>query len=207
MYIPKINVETDLATLWAFMQQYSFALLCSQVDGRPFATHIPFLLDAERGSQGYLTGHLAKANPHWQKCEQEALVVFSGPHAYISPTWYDAANTVPTWNYLAVHVYGQFKLVDNRDHLRWIVEESVRVYEEMMPQPWQIDMSPERLDNMLNAIVGFEIEITEIQGKKKLNQNHSVERRENVIRALSNIETDDAQAIAREMIQTLPPSS
>lgn len=203
MYIPKINQETDTESLWAFMQQHSFALLCSQVADRPFATHIPFLFDQSRGANGYLIGHLAKANPHWRDTEAEVLVVFSGPHAYISPTWYEAENTVPTWNYLAAHVYGQFKVVNDQDYLRWIVEDTVRIYEATMPMPWQIDMSAERLDTMLQAIVGFEIEISEIQGKKKLNQNHSVERRGKVIQALSQIDSENSQAIATEMKHTL----
>lgn len=196
--------ETDRAELWAFMRQHSFAIVCSQVNQRPFATHIPLLLDPDRGDNGYLIGHLAKANPHWRHMDGEVLTIFSGPHAYISPTWYEAKHTVPTWNYLAVHVYGRFLPVDDRARLRWIVEETVRVYETAMPTPWRIDMPPEQLDKMLNGIMGFEIAITEIQGKKKLNQNHSLERRERVIRALNQQEDDNSQAVAAAMTKSLP---
>src|ERR1700759_3803266 len=106
MYVPSHFAETDLATLHDFIERYSFGLLVSQVDGQPFGTHLPFLLDRS-APHGTLIGHMARANPHWQSLrEQPALVVFAGPHAYISPTWYEAANVVPTWNYTAVHVSG-----------------------------------------------------------------------------------------------------
>lgn len=204
MYTPKHFAMTDEAEIWAFMQQNSFGILFSQVNEQPQATHIPFLFDQARDNHGSLIGHMAKANPHWRYTETDVLVVFSGPHTYISPTWYEAENTVPTWNYLAVHVYGQFRVIDDKDRSREILHETVHVYEAMMPKPWQVDMSPKNFDKLMNGIVAFEIEITRIQGKKKLNQNHSTDRREKVISALGQIDRDDAQAIAREMSASVP---
>ena len=103
MYVPSHFAESDPATLHDFIERYSFGLLVSQVDAVPFATHLPFLLDRTAGPHGMLIGHMARANPHWESLrDQTALAVFSGPHAYISPTWYAAANVVPTWNYTAV---------------------------------------------------------------------------------------------------------
>src|SRR4051794_27392492 len=100
MYVPSAFAESDLNKLHDFIERNSFGLLVSLVKGVPFATHLPFLLERNSGPDGSLVGHMARANPHWQELEaQTVLVVFSGPHAYISPTWYEAENVVPTWNY------------------------------------------------------------------------------------------------------------
>ena len=109
MYIPKSFQVTDPEVLAAFIRAHSFATLVSAVDGTPFATHLPLLLD-----QGTLLGHVARANPHWQAFDgqREALAIFHGPHAYISPTWYATGPAVPTWNYAAVHVYGAPRLIE-----------------------------------------------------------------------------------------------
>ena len=110
MYIPAAFVESDPTALHGFIEQHSFGLLVSQLDGQPFASHLPFLLDRAAGTQGTLIGHMARANPQWRQSDgQTALVIFSGPHAYISPTWYEADQVVPTWNYAAVHAYGKMR--------------------------------------------------------------------------------------------------
>src|SRR5262245_32627214 len=107
MYIPNSFREDDQAELHDLMRQNNFAILVTQHGGAPFATHAPFLLDAERGPHGTLLAHIARANPQWRDFDgqQEALVIFQGPHAYISPSWYEVAPSVPTWNYAAVHAY------------------------------------------------------------------------------------------------------
>ncbi len=208
MYVPPHFAETDPATLHAFIERHSFGLLVSQVDGVPFATHLPFLLDRNAGPHGTLIGHVARANPHWQALrEQTSLVVFSGPHAYISPTWYETANVVPTWNYTAVHAYGRAELVEDQNQLLEIVQRSVAVYESTMPRPWTLDTNGPFAERLLAQIVGFRIPIDRIEGKWKLNQNHPVERREKVIRALEERGGEDAQAIAALMRQTLPAES
>jgi transcriptional regulator len=130
--------------------------------------------------------------------------VFAGPHAYISPTWYEAANTVPTWNYTAVHAYGRAAVIEDREALLEIVQRSVTVYEAAMPRPWPLDTSGPFVDRLLSQIVGFRIPIEKIEGKWKLNQNHPVERREKVIRALEGRGGEDALAIAEMMQATLP---
>jgi predicted FMN-binding regulatory protein PaiB len=108
MYIPQFNHVTDPAILHALMQHFSFATLVTQHEGRPFATHLPFLVEPEHGEQGRLLAHLAKANPQWTDFGpgREALVIFQGPHTYISPSWYETQPSVPTWNYAVVHAYG-----------------------------------------------------------------------------------------------------
>src|SRR5262249_43344267 len=109
MYIPTSFVETDATKLFDFIQQHSFGLLVSASEGEPFATHLPFLVDRSSGTHGCVLSHMAKANPQWrQAAGKTVLVVFTGPHSYVSPTWYEADDVVPTWNYSAVHVYGTF---------------------------------------------------------------------------------------------------
>ena len=131
-------------------------------------------------------------------------VIFRGPHAYISPTWYQDPGTVPTWNYVTVHAYGTFRPVEDRDALHSILKRMVAVYEGSMPRPWSYDPDSPVFDKMLREIVGFEIEITRLEGKHKLNQNHPVERRERVVRALQSRSDDDSKAIAKLMAEMLP---
>lgn len=204
MYVPAHFAELDETKLHDFIEQQSFGLLISLVDGLPFATHLPFLLDRSNGPHGTLFGHMARANPHWrQMANQTALAIFSGPHAYISPTWYEAANVVPTWNYAAVHVYGRVSILDDRESLREIVQKSVAVYEASMPQPWILDTSSVYIERLLGQIIGFRIEIARLEGKWKMNQNHPVERREKVIRALRERGSEDSTAVAAMIQNTL----
>ena len=205
MYVPPHFAETDRTKLHDFIEQNGFGLLVSQVDGLPFATHLPFLLDRAAGPHGTLVGHMARANPQWRESAgQVALAVFSGPHAYVSPTWYEAEQVVPTWNYVAVHASGRLQLVEDRDALRTIVQDSVRFYEQAMPQPWAFNGSGTFADRMLGQIVGFRIEVERIEGKWKLNQNHPAERRRKVVRALRQRGDENAQAVAALMQAMLP---
>ncbi len=205
MYVPAAFSERDFARLHDFIELYSFGLLVSQVDALPFATHLPFLLDRKAGPYGALIGHVARANPQWREAGgQTALAIFSGPHAYISPTWYEAEQVVPTWNYTAVHAYGRIQVVEDQNALRGIVQKTVRVYESVMPRPWSFDGSGTFAKRMLAQIVGFRIEIDKIEGKWKLNQNQPVERREKVVRALQESRNDEnAVAVAALMRQML----
>jgi transcriptional regulator len=205
MYVPAAFAETDLTRLHDFIEQNSFGLLVSQVDGLPFASHLPLLLNRTAGPHGTLVGHVARANPQWRELAgQIALAVFSGPHAYISPSWYEAEQVVPTWNYTAVHAYGRVEVVEARGAVLEIVQRSVRVYERAMPRPWAFDPSSTFAERMLGQIVGFRIEVERIEGKWKLNQNHPAERRKKVIRVLLKREDEDAQAIAALMQAMLP---
>jgi transcriptional regulator len=200
MYIPAAFAETDQYKLHRFIEQNSFALLVSQVDGLPFASHLPFLLERTSGPHGTLVGHMARANPQWREADgQTALAIFSGPHAYISPTWYEAEQVVPTWNYTAVHAYGRVQIIEDEDALLEIVQKMVRVYEQDMPQPWSIDSSSTFAERMLGQIIGCRIEIEKIEGKWKLNQNHPVERRRKVIEVLRGHGDENSQAIAAMM--------
>jgi len=202
MYIPPAFAVTDPEKLHAFIEAHSFGLLVSTHGAEPFATHLPFLLDRAAGPNGTLVGHLARANPHWRALDgREALAVFSGPHAYISPTWYEAAEVVPTWNYVAVHAYGTARLVEDPDDLARILTEMVGAYERSLPRPWSIEPGSDYFQKMARAVVGFRVEVRRLEGKWKLNQNHPPERRERVIRVLQEAAGHDAQEVARLMAE------
>lgn len=206
MYIPAVFAETDLSRLHDFIEQNSFGVLISQVDELPFATHLPLLLDRASGPHGALIGHMARANPQWrQAAAQTVLAIFSGPHVYISPTWYEAEQVVPTWNYTAVHAYGRIRIVEDRDALLEIVQRTVSLYERAMPRPWSFDPTTTFGERQLVQIVGFRIEVERIEGKFKLNQNHPVERRKKVVQVLRERSDENAQAIAALMQSMLPP--
>ena len=204
MYVPPHFAETDPAKLFDFIEANSFGLLVSRADGRPFASHLPLLLDRHAGPHGRLVGHVARAHPQWRGAAgPEVLAVFSGPHAYISPTWYEAERAVPTWNYVAVHVYGTLHLVEEHDALLDIVRDMVRFYEQAMPRPWDFDPASDYANKMLQGIVGFRVEVTRVEGKWKLGQNHPAERREKAARALGQYEDDNARAVAELMRRTI----
>ncbi len=179
MYIPKHFEITDTEEILAFLKANAFGQITSMVEGKLFASHIPFLA-SEDGS--VLMGHLAKANPQWNSIQnQEVLVTFQGPHDYISPSWYSSPG-VPTWNYQTVHVYGLCKIIRDSDRLKEIVDALTKFYESQFSAQWTIEYS----SSMLQGIVGIEIQVTDIQCKYKLNQNRSDKDRLEVIKQLES---------------------
>lgn len=202
MYIPSAHAVTDLHALHGFIRQHSFATLVTDGEDGLIASHLPILLDSACGPQGTLFGHMARANPQWRQPKGESLAIFTGPHTYISPAWYESDGTVPTWNYVAVHAYGPFQVVDDRDQLLEILRTSVRFFESPRERPWAFDESAPHVDRMLRAIVGFRLEISRLEGKWKLSQNHPEERRQRVIQALETQADPDSQTIASLMRQT-----
>jgi transcriptional regulator len=204
MYVPAAFAETEPAKLHEFIRRHGFAVLTSHGEGGLFASHLPLILDTVAGPQGSLVGHMARANPQWRDVRGEVMAVFSGPHAYVSPSWYEEGGTVPTWNYVAVHAYGNFHVVEGRVELLDILRRSVMIYESSRPEPWSFDESAPHVETMLKAIVGFRIEITRLEGKWKLSQNHPEERRRKVIGALSGRPYQDSKAIANLMEEGLP---
>jgi len=199
MYIPAAFRETDTGKLHNFIDQNGFALLTSDGARGLVASHLPLLLDRTRGPLGTLLGHFAKANEQVGDGGRAVLVVFSGPHAYVSPTWYESPNTVPTWNYVAVHAYGVMNVVEDRASLSRTLEDLVQKYEASRPTPWLFDPDTAFHQKLLEGIVGFEIEITRLDGKWKLNQNHPPERRQRVISALNADGGHNQLEIARLM--------
>ncbi|MDX8346225.1 FMN-binding negative transcriptional regulator [Rossellomorea sp. YZS02] len=194
MYIPKEFIIQDQETLFSIIEENSFAILFSQHSGKPFATHLPLLLDRENHC---LYGHFAKANPQWRESVgQEMLIVFQGPHAYISPSWYETDQTVPTWNYVAVHVYGNLELLEDESEVIGSLSSLVKNYEHA-DSPYSLDDVDEKVQTGLRkGIVGFKIPIRSIEGKAKLSQNHPLERQQRVIEHLEQIHQDNSREIA-----------
>jgi transcriptional regulator len=175
MYVPKQYEETDPHVLHDFMRRESFALLVTAPDGVPVATHIPLYLDAENDGDGNgrFLGHVARANPQWQDFdgERQALAMFWGPHAYISPNWYVSDNLVPTWNYATVHAYGTPRVIDDVNETIAVLRRLTGAYESDATGNWTLDdMDDAVLTGMTQGIVAFEMPIARLQGKFKMNQ-------------------------------------
>jgi transcriptional regulator len=205
MYTPTQFNEDNPQTLFDFMQRHSFATLTSLHQGQLFASHLPFLLK-QRGDQVVLIGHMARANPQWKSFfTQEVLVVFTGPHCYISPTWYHAAPHVPTWNYTAIHASGTPRLIEGEDAVHDVLRELVEHFEAFEAQPWQMDLPQEFRKNLQAAIVAFEIPVSRLEGKFKLSQNRTPSERAGVIGALSLKTSDNERGVYQWMTSLLPP--
>lgn len=177
MYIPKHFEIDDEDEVFAFIEANAFGQLVSNLSGRLFSSHIPFLISQDRTK---IIGHLAKQNPqHTELAGQEVLITLQGPHDYISPSWYTGPG-VPTWNYQAVHIYGQCQVFHDPDELKEVVDTLTNQYEASFQVPWQ----PNYKASMLSAIIGVEVTINEIQCKYKLSQNRSTQDRLQVIEKL-----------------------
>ena len=176
MYIPKAFEVTDEATLHDFIAAHSFAMLVSNGEGDLFATHLPLIMRCI-DSRRVLLGHVARANPHWRffGANPRVLAIFSGPHSYISPTWYVTAPAVPTWNYTAAHVYGTARVFEDAESLTRLLDQLIATYESRLPNPWTGELPIEFKSKLLRAIVGIEIEIERIEGKFKFSQNRPLE--------------------------------
>jgi transcriptional regulator len=207
VYVPAAFAVSDPAKLHELIRRHSFGVLISQGDDGLIASHLPLLLDADVGPHGRLVGHMARANPQWRGLRGDVMAIFSGPHTYVSPSWYQEGGTVPTWNYVAVHAYGTFHVVEERESLLEILRRSVSTYEGPRPEPWAFDEAAPHVETMLKAIVGFHIDIARLEGKWKLSQNHSEERRRKVIRALESRGDEGSRAVATLMSDRLPRQS
>jgi transcriptional regulator len=199
MYIPEFNRIRDHAETLTFVQANPFGILISPSDHGPFATHIP-ILASEVENQLVLHGHMAKANPHCALLQnaQESLVIFHGPHAYISPKLYESRESVPTWNYAAVHVYGHARAVTDPEHLVDEVREIIHAFDPSYYAQWT-GLSDKFRDGMLKHIVGFEMVATRVEAKFKISQNRTQMDQANVIASLENSEDSAATGIARMM--------
>jgi len=199
MYINKNNRQEDPAEIEEFVTQNGFAILVSQVDGRPWATHIPLMLSHNDEEQPILSGHVSKVNGQWKNIEgQEVLVIFSGPHTYISSSWYDHEN-VPTWNYTAVHAYGRARLVTG-DELAQALAKLTDHYEQQSEKPVSVEgMSPGYFDSQVRGLVGFEIAVTQFQAVRKLSQNRDDVNHARIVDELEKRGDAQSVAIAEEM--------
>jgi len=206
MYIPKDFRVEDLNILHADMQQNSLATLVSITSAGLVATHLPILLDEQRGPYGTILGHVSRANLQWQQSDLgvEALLIFTGPDTYVSPSWYPAkqetGRVVPTWNYAAIHAYGKLNFFDDAERLRQIVTRLTDRHEAAFAKPWLVTDAPSNyIDSQLKAIVGFEMPILRIEGKRKFNQNRSTADRSGVIQGLRALNDPQKTEVAAFM--------
>ncbi|WP_435579165.1 FMN-binding negative transcriptional regulator [Gilvibacter sp.] len=185
MYIPALFKETNHAKITEFLKSNAFGLLITQHDGKPLATHLP-LEYLEKDGKAYLQGHLAKRNVQWESFDQqgEVLAVFNGPHSYVSASWY-SIEEVSTWNYVAVHIYGKLRTMD-QEELMPMLEGLMAKYEADVDEPIDMSKLSKKTLNQVYGIVGFEIEITDIQAKYKMSQNRSEKDYENIIDQLED---------------------
>lgn len=204
MYTPKSFEVSDLTLLHEFIEQYSFATLVT-CETLPAATHLPLLLERTGSTQGRLIGHMARANPQWRtQSNVSALAIFHGPHAYISPTWINEPNVVPTWNYVTVHAYGTIRILDDPKRVRQVLVKTTECFEAANEMPWTMEQSDaDYIDRLIPALVAFELDIERLEGKWKLSQNHSRERREQIIEGLKSSGGVDELQVARLMEQSL----
>jgi transcriptional regulator len=199
MYIPtSFKFEDDKLS---FMKKYSFATLVTNKGDVPIATHLPFTI-AERTDGVYLSAHLSAVNEQAQYLERgTSLVIFSEPHAYISPAHYDKKESVPTWDYISVHAYGQAQILEKEDAKRKALEEMIAFYEPGYLEQWD-GLSEKYKAGMMKGIVAFEMRITDLQGQKKLSQNKSTVEKERILASLrqqGGMENDLADFIQGEM--------
>ena len=198
MYIPSFNQITDPQEAISFMQRYSFATIVTVKDGVPTATHLPFVVK-EVDRKVVILSHFAKANPQSADIiDTRPLVIFTEPHAYISPKNYEKEQNVPTWNYLAVHAYGDCVILDGEEEKAALLAETIKYYEADYLKQYN-GLPDEYKQKMMKGIVAFQIIVDELQAKKKLSQNRSEKERENIIESLGKSEDQNEKDIAAYM--------
>ena len=211
MYLPKHFEETRIEVLHELIRARPLGALVALTASGLEANHIPFEIDPQPQPYGTLRGHVARANPIWREHSRdvEALVIFQGAGAYISPAWYpskpESGKVVPTWNYVVVHARGALQAIDDKAWLRAFVGRLTSRHEASFPEPWKItDAPPDYLEQMLGAIVGIEMRLTSLTGKWKVSQNRSAEDRQGVVSGLLQQSGETAAAMAALVHSKLP---
>ena len=212
MYIPEHFSEPNTDALHGLIRAYPLATLVSISEEGFNANHIPLHLDAAKGGHGTLSGHIARSNPLWKDiaANNQVLVIFHGPHAYVTPSWYaskaQTGMVVPTWNYVAVHAHGRVKVIEDKEWLRAHLSLLTADQETKFKQPWQLEDAPaDFIDKLMRAVVGIEMEIAHMAGKLKASQNQSVENQLGVVFGLreSNMHEQCRMAAMMERINHL----
>lgn len=205
MYLPEPFAESQISELQRIVREHPLGILVTHTPNGLDANHIPFELDDTRGAFGTLLAHIARANPLWGPVENgtHVLVIFRGAQGYISPNWYPSKQEthrhVPTWNYEVVHAHGRIKTVDDERFVRGVVARLTRQHEANEPHPWKIGDAPQDyIEQMLKQIVGIEIEVTRMEGKRKLSQNRNRRDFEGAVRTL---EKQGNEALAAAMMR------
>lgn len=207
MYNPKHFAQTDIPLLHQFMQANNFGIIVSHDEETGLsATHMPVMLHPERGEQGTLLTHMARANPQWKSFSsgREVMVIFPGPHTYISPSWYEQPASVPTWNYAVVHAYGTPRLIEDHQELYSLLGELVSHQEANFEHPWALDAQRAHAEKIMPGTIGMEITITRLEGKYKMSQNRPMGDRHRVIEELSKSDYPPDQQVA-DLMQSLYP--
>lgn len=202
LYTPQPFAADDRVAVARLMHDFPFATLITPGATEPAVSHVPLLFIPGTAPHGMLIGHVARANPHWQQAVHgESIALFHGPHAYVSPTWYEhPARMVPTWNYAAVHAHGPLELIDDPEDKRQVLDALARRFESRRAAPWHFDMPPRERDALVGAIVAFRMRIKRLDAKFKLSQNRSDEDRARVVDGLRAEEHPDATATAEWML-------
>ncbi len=203
MFIAKDNRNTNPVEIREFIKANSFAILITQYEGKPWATHIPLELDIDSEGNEVLNGHISRGNPQWKEftLEKPVLAIFNGPNAYISSSWYDHEN-VPTWNYLAVHVYGKIRIVEGAELLD-LLKKQVDKHERASAHPVSVErMNQVFVEAEMKGIVGIQIKIEEVQASYKLSQNRDAKNHENIVEELEKRGDVQSLIIAKEMKKT-----
>lgn len=187
MYVPDAFRVSDPDTLHGFIAAYGFATLVTPTEEGPVATHVPLLLQRTSDLRVVLVGHMARANPHWQRFDAAppSLAIFHGPHAYISPSWYVSRPAVPTWNYAAVHAVGRPVLVEDPERVARMLAELVSFYESGRAEPWSGELPPDFRARMQRGIAAFEMPVDRLEGKFKLGQNRPEADQESALAGLA----------------------
>lgn len=198
MYIPKNYEQLDHAIALDFVKRFHFGtIITTDATEKPIATHLPFILEQqEKPREAKLISHLARANEQWKHFKQkEVLCIFQAPHAYISPDWYTRDNSVPTWDYEAVHIYGKVQLIEDVDGIVEVLEKSINFFEQGFQNKWEkIDASYKK--KLYNALVAFSISIEKIEAVQKLSQDRNTHEKETIVSHLSNSTADHDRMIA-----------
>lgn len=208
MYLPSKFAETRREELFRLVREYPLGMLITHTSSGLEANHLPFLLDEERGATGVLLAHVARANPVWQEVSEgaEVLVVFRGPQGYISSNWYPSKQEthrhVPTWNYEVVHAHGRIHVRDDEKFVRGVVARLTRANEASEPRPWKMSDAPEDyIAEHLSHIVGIEVELTRVEGKRKLSQNREPRDFEGAVSALEERGRHDLASAMKQAIE------
>lgn len=212
MYVPSLYAESRPETLFEFIDAHPLAMLVTASADGLFATHLPLICDRSRGPHGTLEGHIARANPQHRQVltTAEALVVFAGPDAYVTPEWYatkrEHGKVVPTWNYVAVHAYGTPRFIDDPEFLRRNVTALTTRHESGRERPWSVGDAPaEYIEQQLRAIVGLELTITRLEGKWKMSQNRPSADIDGVVRGLEASPSAGDRAVGEIVAERRPP--
>jgi transcriptional regulator len=204
MYIPDAFIEKDRAKIREVIDKHGFGILVCEQDGELMATHIPFLYRVEDG-QEYLYGHVARNNPQWKAIAgKKVMVIFAGPHGYISPAWYENPLSVPTWDHISIHMYGVPEIIPGQDQVRDLLTRTTDHFERYNGTQWKFELPQEFSDKLMNMIVAFRIKVVETQAQFKLSQNRAPADKVKVIAALKAKGDPDSVRLAHLIENRLP---